>query len=140
MLIRGHCHCENVAFVLGWEPDPAEIPVRACTCSFCLKHGGAWVANPSGLLTVTVRDPSLVSRYAFGTRTAEFHVCSRCGVVPVVTSRIEDRLYAVVSAHAFDGSVDPSLLRPAPVSFDGEGATERLARRARNWIARVDFR
>ena len=87
---------------------------------------------------MVVQDPSLVSRYAFGTRTAEFHVCTRCGIVPVVTSRIDDNLYAVVSVNAFE-AVDPSLLRVAPASFDGEGEGSRLARRKRNWIAEVEF-
>jgi hypothetical protein len=95
---------------------------------------------------VLVEDPALVSRYAFGTRTAEFHICARCGIVPVVTSRIDDRLYAVVSVNAFEG-VDPALLRggrgqgqgPGSVSFDGEDLETRLARRKRNWIADVEF-
>jgi hypothetical protein len=136
MLIKGKCHCGNIAFSLAWEPDPAEIPARACSCSFCLKHGGVWTSNPGGILEVVVKDPRLVSKYAFGTKTAEFHTCARCGVVPVVTSRIEGRLYAVVSVNAFEG-VDPSLLRRAPASFDGEGNDTRLARRKRNWIANV---
>lgn len=138
MLIQGKCHCGNIAFSLAWEPDPAEIPARACTCSFCIKHGGMWTSNPLGVLKVAIKDPMLVSRYAFGTRTAEFHTCARCGVVPVVTSRIDGRLYAVVSVNAFEG-VDPSLLRRAPASFDGEGTDSRLARRKRNWIADVEY-
>jgi hypothetical protein len=24
---------------LTWDPEPAEIPARACNCSFCIKHG-----------------------------------------------------------------------------------------------------
>jgi hypothetical protein len=139
VLIRGRCHCGNIAFSLAWEPDPAEIPARACTCSFCVKHGGVWTSFPKGVLEVTVQNPALVSKYSFGTRTAEFHVCSRCGIVPVVTSLIEGRLYAVVSVHAFEG-VDAALLRRAPVSFDAEGTEDRLARRKRNWIADVRFR
>ena len=94
MLIAGNCHCGNITFALTWEPDPSEIPARACTCSFCTKHGGVWTTTPTGSLKVTVGNSSLVSRYAFGTETAQFHICSQCGVVPVVTSRIEDRLYA----------------------------------------------
>lgn len=138
MLIHGSCHCGNISFSLAWDPDPAEIPARACTCSFCTKHGGVWTSSPAGALKVAVKDPALVSRYAFGTRTAEFHICARCGIVPVVTSRIDDRLYAVVSVNAFDG-VDPSLVRRAPASFDGEGTDSRLARRKRNWIGKVEF-
>ena len=138
MLISGSCHCGNISFTLTWLPEPSEIPARACTCSFCTKHGGVWTACPTGSLRVTVKDPSLVSRYVFGTKTAEFHICSRCGIVPVVTSQIDGRLYAVVSVNAFEG-VDQSLLRRAPSSFDGEGEDTRLARRKRNWIANVKY-
>jgi hypothetical protein len=138
MLIQGKCHCGNIAFSFTWEPDPAEIPARACDCSFCTKHGGVWTSNPGGALEVTVKHPSLVSKYTFGTRTAEFHICARCGIVPVVTSRIEERVYAVVSVNAFEG-IEPSLLRRVPASFDGEGEETRLARRKRNWIRNVRF-
>jgi hypothetical protein len=138
MLIHGRCHCGNISFSLSWERNPAEIPARACTCSFCTKHGGVWTSNPRGALEVMVKDRSLVSKYAFGTRTAEFHVCARCGIVPVVTSLIDDHLYAVVSVNAFDG-IDQSLVRRAPASFDGEGTGARLARRKRNWIADVKY-
>ena len=138
MLILGRCHCGNISFTLAWMPDPAEIPARACTCSFCVKHGGVWTSNPAGALQVVVKDPALVSRYAFGTRTAEFHICARCGIVPVVTSRIDERLYAVVSVNAFEGA-DPSLLRRAPASFDGEGTDSRLERRKRSWISAVEY-
>jgi hypothetical protein len=138
MRIDGTCHCGNIIFALDWEPSPSEIPARACGCSFCTKHGGVWTSAPGGALKITVQEPALVSRYAFGTRTAEFHVCSRCGVVPVVTSEIEGRLYAVVNVNTFDG-VDPALLQRSPANFDGEGTDSRLARRARNWIGNVQF-
>jgi hypothetical protein len=45
----------------------------------------------------------------------------------------------VVSVHAFE-DVDPSLLKPAPISFEGEETGSRLARRKRNWIGKVAFR
>src|ERR671925_2221220 len=118
MLIRGKCHCGNIAFSLTWDPEPPEIPARACGCTFCTKHGGVWTSNPKGALEITIRDPSLVSKYAFGTKTATFHICARCGIVPVVTSEIDGRLYAVVSVNAFEG-IDPSRVRRAPMDFDG---------------------
>ncbi len=138
MLIHGKCHCGNISFSLTWEPDPAEIPARACNCSFCVKHGGVWTANPDGVLRVAVNDTSLLSRYVFGTRTAEFHICTRCGIVPIVTSQIDGHVYAVVSVNAFEG-VDQSLLHRVPASFDGEGEASRLARRKRGWIANVSY-
>jgi (2Fe-2S) ferredoxin len=98
-----------------------------------------WTSNPKGKLEVKIEDPGRVSKYAFGTRTAEFHICSRCGIVPVVTCRIDGHLYAVVSVNAFEG-VAESLLRRGPASFEGEDTEARLARRKRNWIADVTFR
>lgn len=138
MLINGKCHCGNISFVLRWEPDPTEIPARACGCSFCIKHGGVWTSNPRAALKVKIDDAARVTRYQFGTRTAEFHICTGCGVVPVVTSRVDGHLHAVVSVNAFEG-IEPSLLRRAQANFDGEGTDDRLARRKRNWIADVEF-
>lgn len=138
MLIHGSCHCGNIAFALDWTPEPAEIPARACTCSFCTRHGGVWTSCPSGTLRVTVREPAHVSKYAFGTETAIFHVCAVCGVVPLATSRIEGKLYAVVNVNAFE-DVAPALLRHASANLDGEALDDRLARRKGAWIARVDY-
>ena len=139
MLISGACHCGNISFKLDWQPEPKEIRARACSCAFCVKHGGVWTSCPSGSLTVRVKDSRHASTYAFGTKTAEFHVCSTCGVVPVVTSTIEGHVYAVVSVNAFE-NVDTSLLQQASVSFDPEGQGDRLRRRQRNWIGHVEFR
>jgi hypothetical protein len=136
MLIRGRCHCGNLALDLEWRGDPHAIPARACGCSFCVKHGGVWTSDPASRLTLTVGDASLVSRYRFGTRTATFLVCARCGSVPVVTSTIDERPYAVVNVNTLEG-LDPSWLRRATASFEGEDVAARLARRKRNWIADV---
>src|SRR3954469_2435772 len=138
MLINGKCHCGNISFALDWSPDPNEIQARACGCSFCVKHGGVWTSNPTGKLEVTIKDSEQASRYEFGTRTAQFHTCARCGVVPVVTSLIDGRLYAVVSVNAFE-NVDAAMLRRSPSNFDGEGTDSRLARRKKNWIPEVRF-
>jgi len=70
MLISGRCHCGNISFALDWRPEPSEIPARACTCSFCAKHGSVWTSCPTGSLTVSVKDRVRVSKYAFGTKTA----------------------------------------------------------------------
>jgi hypothetical protein len=124
---------------LDWQPEPKEIPARACSCSFCTKHGGVWTSSPGATLMVHIRHPERVSAYAFGTRTAAFHVCAICGIVPVVTSTIDGEVHAIVNVNAFE-NVEPSLLRRASVSFDGEAQGDRLARRQRNWIGRVEFR
>jgi hypothetical protein len=85
---------------------------------------------------VRLADPARVSRYEFGTGTADFLVCARCGAVPLVISRIEGRDYAVVNVNTFDGA-DAARIQIAPASFDGEEVSGRLARRMRNWIGDV---
>ena len=138
MDITGSCHCGNVKFSLRWPGDPGEIAARSCGCTFCVKHGGVWTSNPGAVLRARVADPKALARYAFGTETASFLVCARCGVAPLVTSEIEGRLYAVVNVNAFD-DFDRARLRVAPASFDAEDLESRLARRRRNWIADVSL-
>ncbi|HEY8145831.1 MAG TPA: hypothetical protein VIG06_24290 [Kofleriaceae bacterium] len=136
LTIAGGCHCRNITFELEWQGDSTAIPARACGCTFCVKHGGVWTSHPGSRLEVAVADPSLVSRYSFGTGTADFHVCARCGVVPLVTCEIAGRLHAVVNVNVFEG-IDRSILRRAEASFDTEDVESRLARRQRNWIGSV---
>ena len=138
MLIHGSCHCGNVKFKLDWQPEPIEVPARACGCGFCQKHGNVWTSCPTGSLLIEVADPSRVSQYAFGTKTADFHVCATCGAVPVATSDIAGKTYAVVNVNTFEG-FNASLLKRAATNFDGEDETARLARRARSWTPNVRF-
>jgi hypothetical protein len=138
MLIAGKCHCGNISFSLTWEPNPSHIPARACTCSFCKRHGAVWTSNPRGALRILVRDSTLVTKYAFATENASFHTCAGCGIVPFVTSLIDGDLYAVVNVNSFEG-VDPSFIRRESADFDGEDENARLARWKRNWIADVEY-
>jgi hypothetical protein len=136
MLVNGRCHCGNIVFALEWPDSQPDVPARACGCSFCTKHGGVWTSNPAANLAVVLQDATLVSRYAFGTETATFHICARCGAVPLATSEIASHLYAVVNVNTFEG-FDPSRLRRATTNFDAEDIESRLARRRKNWISHV---
>lgn len=135
-IIDGACHCKNIHYALAWPGDIADIPVRECGCDFCQQHGGSWTSNPQANLNVTIHDESATSRYRFGTGTAEFHVCSNCGVVPFVTSEIDGSLYAVVNVRTFL-NIDTEGLERSPANFDGEDTRARLDRRKRKWISSV---
>jgi len=130
---HGSCHCGNIAFTLDW-PEEGPLPLRQCSCSFCAKHSPVYFGRPNASLSVTVRDPSALSKYEFGTRTAQFHCCARCGVFVFATSVIADRVYAVLNAKTLDGAV-PFTIKP--VDFDGEAVDDRLARRGASWIPDV---
>ena len=137
---HGSCHCGNIAFDLHWPDATDRIPARACQCTFCRKHGAAWTSHPDGQLAVTVRDPSRVERYAFGTHTADFHVCGTCGVMPVATCRIGGRTYGLANVTTLeDGGFDDALFDRSTSNFDGETTDDRLARREARWIGSVTF-
>ena len=134
--IHGSCHCGNVRFVLRWPESESEIPVRVCSCTFCQKHAGAWTSHRNSELAIEVDDRSLVSAYRFGTKTADFCVCSVCGVAPFVLSEIDGNRYAVVNVNTFDDVGGLSYSRSRS-DFDGEDTGSRLERRKRNWIPNV---
>jgi hypothetical protein len=136
MDITGSCHCGNISYSLRWPDDVSEIPARRCGCSFCTKHGGVWTSDPRASLRVQLTDVGAVTRYSFGTETADFLVCTSCGVAPLVTSLIEGVTYAVVNVNSFD-NVDRGRVREQAASFDGEDVQSRLARRRGKWIGEV---
>jgi hypothetical protein len=130
--IRGSCHCGNIHFVFEWPNGRAGIPARACTCDFCVKHGGRWTSNPQGSVALEIADPQSRALYQFGTNTADFNVCQRCGVVPIVTCTIGDAQFAVVNVNAFVG-IDRNRLVVQSISFEEETPASRLERRRRSW-------
>jgi hypothetical protein len=62
----------------------------------------------------------------------------RCGGVPIVTSEIADRVYAVVNVNTFE-DFDFTRIGRQAATFDGEEQELRLARRQTNWIADVQI-
>jgi hypothetical protein len=136
MTIKGGCHCGNIHFELLWPQSETSIAVRNCSCTFCQKHGGAWTSHRDTELAVGIDDASLVSKYRFGTKTADFYVCSVCGAVPLVASEINGQQYAVINTRTFKDLAGHSLASSAS-NFDREETGDRLTRRQRNWIPRV---
>ena len=134
--IDGKCYCGNITYEFHWPLGGKEIPVRACSCSFCTKHGGIYTSHREAELRAVIHDQSLITKYTFATGTAEFFICSRCGAAPFVTSMIQGRLYAVVNANTFEG-VDRALFQSRVTSFDGETPENRLERRKSTWIPNV---
>ena len=130
--IHGSCHCGNIRLTFDWPDSEPTIPVRACSCRLCTKHRAVWTSHPDGRFYLRIADDSQVTLYRFGTKSADFHVCLTCGVVPIATCMIESNRYAVVNVNSFDG-LDRSQLVETATDFEGETTVQRLARRRRNW-------
>jgi hypothetical protein len=131
MKLEGTCHCGNVAIVLETEQDPRELPLRACDCGFCRRHGARTTSDPAGRARVGIQDRALASRYVFGLCTAEMVVCARCGVYCAAVLREGNRAWASLNANLF---LDPAFDRSAQrASYEGETREQRIARRKRLW-------
>jgi hypothetical protein len=133
--IEGGCHCGNIRFRFVATQAIAELPMRRCTCSFCRKHGALYTSDPNGRLSLIIREPNEISRYRFGTHTAEPMICRHCGVLPVTITRIDGRVYAVVNLSASDAEVRATHIEE--VDFSDQTVEERTQRRKRNWIPTV---
>ena len=63
--IDGACHCRNISFTLQFPKSETPIKVRACSCSFCVKHGGVYTSHPQAKLSMFGL-PTLTSSNAIG--------------------------------------------------------------------------
>ncbi|TIN30869.1 MAG: aldehyde-activating protein [Mesorhizobium sp.] len=128
----GGCHCGNVRLKFSTELDPPQIEVRACQCSFCVRHGSRAVADPAGRLIISVKDEARLSRYQFGLRTADYLICRECGVYAAAIVGGDDAR-AIVIINALDDR-ERFNREPVPVDFDAESRAQRQARRRTHWM------
>ena len=137
--IQGACHCGALRLTFHTERSLDALPWRKCGCEFCRRHGGLYASDPDGKLTVEAMEPGALNRYRFGQKTAEFLLCSRCGVFMAAIAEIDGKLYAVANLAV----ANPPLPQPTTIptmDFDGESVEARTERRKRGWIASVEIR
>jgi hypothetical protein len=53
---RGSCHCGNVRWILQSSFAFSDLPMRACQCSFCRKHGAVSTSDPKGESRFLLKD------------------------------------------------------------------------------------
>jgi hypothetical protein len=136
MLHAGGCHCGNISVQLRLSRMPEQMPLRSCSCSFCRSHGTRTISDRDGVAEVTAGDWSQVERYRFGSRTADYLVCRRCGVYVGAVCDTRAGLRAVVNVNCLDDR-DAFTQAPAAPDYDGEATTARLDRRTINWMPAV---
>ena len=132
----GGCHCGNIQVRLWLAKLPQDTPLRACGCSFCRAHSTRTVADPEGLFELSADDWSLVERYRFGSRTADYMVCRRCGVYVAAVCETASGVRAVVNINCLAARASFTQT-PATTNYEGETAEARLSRRAVKWMPAV---
>jgi len=135
-VLTGGCHCGNLQLRFETRLPAAQLPLRSCTCSFCVRHGAHTTSDPAGRVRITVRDARRLVRYRFGLRTADFLVCGQCGVYVAAVLPDGKACVATVNVNAL---AERALLtrEPVAVSYDDEDKPERVARRRARWTPAV---
>lgn len=136
MIHQGGCHCGNLTLTLRLTKPPADNPTRSCSCSFCRGHATRTTSDPAGQVEVRARDWSLVRRYRFGFRTADYILCETCGIYLGAVCDTPSGKKMVTNVNCLD---DRGAF-PASSSFpvhDDETSEARSARRDANWTPAV---
>ena len=133
MEYQGGCHCGNLRVRVRLTRPAEEMPVRSCACSFCRSHGTRTVSDPAGHAEVSARDWTLVGRYRFGSRTADYLLCRECGVYIGAMCETAAGPRCVINTLCLSelASFTGEAMRP---DYDGEAMETRLARRSANWM------
>jgi hypothetical protein len=133
--MSGGCHCGNIRVELQLPNPPGAYSPRACDCSFCRKHGAAYVSDPNGSLLVRVRDAQDRGSYRQGSGQAEFVLCRNCGVLVAVLLRNEGRVHGAVNANSL---ADTDAFGTAqPVSPQKLSPTAKVQRWQDVWFSNI---
>jgi hypothetical protein len=125
---HGGCHCGALRLTFR---SARPLAPRACGCSFCRKHGGRWVSDAEGSAAIRWNPAVAPTIYRFGTATAEFLICPRCGSCVAAVDEHDTGRIAVLNLNAFD---DPRIdIKAAPMDYDGEDVETRQVRRRARW-------
>jgi hypothetical protein len=125
--LRGSCHCGRLALTFSTRIAPERFSPRACDCSFCMRHGAAYISDPEGSLLIEARQADALARYSFGHGLARFLLCAQCGVLVAVLFENEGRTYASVNARCVDAKFgEPKVA--SPQKLDAAQKRERWTR------------
>ena len=136
-IFPGGCHCGRVEmrFRTRWRAE--DLPLRICGCSFCVAHGGRYTSDPKGSVSFRFHDSGGLTRYRFGQRTADFLICGQCGVFLAAVTPLAAPALAVINVNGF-ADAKQLTQEATPMDYEGEGESDRTARRAARWTPVVD--
>lgn len=129
---EGSCHCGAIGFRYACDAPPASWAIRACQCRFCRAHDALSASDPAATIRFTASEPGQLQRYRFGLKTADFLLCRRCGVYIGAVIETSSGQFGIINTHALTDA-PPDLAAPAPMHYDSEEVTGRVARREERW-------
>jgi hypothetical protein len=131
-VFQGRCHCGNVEYTFESSATLEVLGLHACQCSFCRAHGARTTSDPNGTVQLRVREETKLARYRFGLKTADFLLCTQCGVYLGALMRDAGQSWMTINANTL---IPPPPL-DAPVTameFSSEDTAGRIGRRKAKW-------
>lgn len=139
-VLDGSCHCGALTLRFTTERALADLPVRTCGCTFCVRHRPRYTSDPSGNVVIGLAAEENASRYRFGLRLADFLICRTCGAF-VAAYEPGARGRAVINVNVLARAAEFTAAPTQFTAYDSEDAAARSARRAKNWTpATVELR
>ena len=136
--LQGGCHCGGLRVELTTQQSPAILQARACDCSFCRKHGAAYVSDPAGGMRVIETTKAALQEYRHSSRTAQFLICAACGVLIAVCFTASDGVYGAVNACCLEE--EPRLGPALAASPQRLTPQERVERWRMLWVPNVEVK
>jgi hypothetical protein len=135
--LHGSCHCGRLSLTFSTRIAPESFSPRTCDCSFCTRHGAAYISDPEGSLVIESREADAIGRYMFGDGLAKFLLCTHCGVLVAVLFESEGRTFASVNSRCI---TDASFGVPQVASPQQLDAAQKRERWTRLMIPDVELR
>lgn len=135
--LHGACHCGRLRLRFHTTLELGGISPRACDCSFCTKHGAAYISDPQGRLRVEVADAAALHHYAQGSEAAKFVLCKHCGVLMGVVFEQGEQVFGAVNANCL--AERASLGAAQRASPQTLSAAEKQQRWVRLWTPKLQF-
>lgn len=128
---EGACHCGSVVVWFDSDRPVDETQARACTCSFCARHGAHVVSDPAGWMEVRSA-PGTLNHYRFASGAVDFLLCNECGVY--VAATIQDGEATLGIVNAVGAGLDAFKATPAAaMDYSAESPEQKLVRRRGKW-------
>jgi len=135
-IIEGGCHCGNISYRYEVNKLLREISVRACTCTFCTKHGAIYTSDPEGKISIKIKAKENIKKYQFASKCTEFIFCGICGVMPLSVTEIDGNIFALINIKTSNKEL---LDLPVQIiDFGKELIEESIKRRKSKWISIVE--
>ena len=133
--LTGHCHCGAIRVELEPGRPVAELPLRACQCGFCRRHGARTTSDPGSRLHIEAT-PGALTRYRFGRRAVDALICDECGVYVASMIEVDGHAFATLNVAGVDLAAFAGR-EAEPAHYDDETDEDRLARRLARWTPTV---